>query len=90
MDDHNKSNNDCNYQTWNTLIQSRNIDIQSSNPPRKKCFNVTFLHIWFLELAALAELWCTNKKPHNILKLSDMSEERPGQVMEGGEMRWPP
>ena len=33
MDDHNKSNNDCNYQTWNTLILSHNIDIQSSNPP---------------------------------------------------------
>ena len=33
MDDHNKSNNDCNYQTWNTLILCHNIDIQSSNPP---------------------------------------------------------
>ena len=33
MDDHNKSNNDCNYQTWNTLILYHNIDIQSSNPP---------------------------------------------------------
>ena len=31
--DHNKSNNDCNYQTWNTLILCHNIDIQSSNPP---------------------------------------------------------
>ena len=31
MDDHNKSNNDCNYQTWNTLILCHNIDIQSSN-----------------------------------------------------------
>ena len=33
MDDHNKSNNDCNYQTRNTLILCHNIDIQSSNPP---------------------------------------------------------
>ena len=33
MDDHNKSNNDCNCQTWNTLILCHNIDIQSSNPP---------------------------------------------------------
>ena len=30
---HNKSNNDCNYQTRNTLILCHNIDIQSSNPP---------------------------------------------------------
>ena len=32
MDDHDKSNNDCNYQTRNTLILCHNIDIQSSNP----------------------------------------------------------
>ena len=30
MDDHNKSNNDCNYQTRNTLILCHNINIQSS------------------------------------------------------------
>ena len=33
LDDHNKSNNDGNYQTRNTLILCHNIDIQSSNPP---------------------------------------------------------
>ena len=29
----NKSNNNCNYQTGNTLLLFHNIDIQSSNPP---------------------------------------------------------
>ena len=53
-----------------------------------KILNGTFLHIWFLELAAWAELWYTNKNPYSILKLSDMSQVRLGQVKGGKELKW--
>ena len=52
MDDHNKSNNDCNYQTRDTLILCHDIDIQSSNVD-------AFL---IVEIFGVAPLWTGGRR----------------------------